>query len=95
MPNVIASVKALIADKGEILLVYEKLRKNGTWDLPGGKIEYGESPYEALTREIREELNIDVQIENSLGVYWFYSEHEKHEVICSTFFMYNSRRFCY
>ena len=85
MLKVIASVKALIAQKGKILLVYEKLRKNGTWDLPGGKIEYGETPHEALNREIREELNISIEIKNPLGVYWFYTEHNKHEVICSTF----------
>lgn len=85
MPNVIASVKALITQKERVLLVYEELRKNGTWDLPGGKIEYGETPHEALKREIYEELNVRVDIKKPLGVYWFYSEHNKHEVICSTF----------
>ncbi|MGB6179382.1 (deoxy)nucleoside triphosphate pyrophosphohydrolase [Carnobacterium sp.] len=53
---VIKDDRILCAQRGET----KTLAK--LWEFPGGKIETGETPHEALARELREELAIDVEI---------------------------------
>lgn len=53
---------ALVDDEGRVLLQQRPPGKAmaGLWEFPGGKVEAGESPEEALIRELDEELGIAV-----------------------------------
>lgn len=53
------TAKALIFDGDEILLIR---KPEGDWDLPGGRLDAGEHPEQALRREIREEIGLHVEI---------------------------------
>ena len=65
---------ALINERGEFLLAQRPPDKRlaGKWEFPGGKVEAGESPEMALTREIREELGITIESQH-MQPFWFLS----------------------
>jgi 8-oxo-dGTP diphosphatase len=51
---------AIVNEKGEVLVSQRKqgTHLEGYWEFPGGKLEQGESPESALSRELKEELGI-------------------------------------
>lgn len=55
-------VAAIIRNNGRVLLAKRAKHKHqgGLWEFPGGKIEAGETPEQALKRELKEELAIEV-----------------------------------
>lgn len=55
-------VGAVIVKGNKFLAAQRPLNKSlgGLWEFPGGKIEDGESPQEALKREIKEEMSCDI-----------------------------------
>jgi len=55
---------AVIQHQNKILITLrpEDKRLGGYWEFPGGKIETGESPQTALIRELREELDIKIEV---------------------------------
>ena len=62
----------ILSQSGKILL--QKRADKGTWGLPGGALELGESALEALVREFYEETGVEVRVEKLLNVYTKYSD---------------------
>lgn len=56
-------VAAIILDEGKIFATQRGYGefKDG-WEFPGGKMEQGETPEQALKREIREELDVEIEV---------------------------------
>ena len=66
MPTVGAFAVILDAE-AKLLLCHRRDRDE--WNLPGGRVEKGESPWEAVVREVLEEVGLEVRVERLLGVY--------------------------
>ena len=67
-------VAAIIIKDGQIFATQRGYGEfQGGWEFPGGKMETGESPQEALKREIREELDAEIEVKELLEtVDWDY-----------------------
>lgn len=69
MGKIINVVAAAILKDGRYFCAQRPEGKSlaGYWEFPGGKLEDGESPEDALVREIKEEFNADIEILNYIN----------------------------
>ncbi|HEX7243919.1 MAG TPA: NUDIX domain-containing protein [Longimicrobiaceae bacterium] len=61
-------VAAVVRDPGGAVLMHRR-SDDGRWSLPAGAVEPGESPAQAVVREVREETGLEVVPERVLGVF--------------------------
>lgn len=54
-------VAAVVEKDGKYLMAHRPVDKGGEWEFPGGKVEKGETFFEALIREIKEELSVPIK----------------------------------
>ncbi len=59
----LVAAAALIDSSGRVLITQRPQHKQlgGLWEFPGGKVEPGEAPEQALIRELKEELDLTVE----------------------------------
>ena len=63
----IPAVGAVVFKEGKILTIKRGQEPGrGKWSIPGGRVELGETTFEAAVREVREECSIEVEIERVL-----------------------------
>ncbi|MFF2845349.1 (deoxy)nucleoside triphosphate pyrophosphohydrolase [Streptomyces sp. NPDC058001] len=64
MTEPIVVVAAALYDAGRLLAARRSAPPEvaGRWELPGGKVESGELPADALVRELREELGVEAEV---------------------------------
>jgi ADP-ribose pyrophosphatase YjhB (NUDIX family) len=75
------SVKGIIALEDGILLLKNE---RDEWELPGGRLEHGETPIQCLEREIFEELNVKIYVETIVSC-WVYPVQPDKEVVIITY----------
>jgi 8-oxo-dGTP diphosphatase len=89
MKEIAPSIKVIIKKRNKILLV--KTLEDGL-DIPGGRVEYGESNEETLNRELKEELGITINTKKlKLFHSWNYVSKSKNRHYVYVVYLYSGK----
>lgn len=63
-PATVLVAAAILIERGRVLITQRKrgTHLEGAWEFPGGKVEPGEDPRDALARELREEIGVEAAV---------------------------------
>lgn len=78
------AVKAIIEKEGKILIIKRAGSEDcfkEMWDIPGGGMKFGETPEEALKREVKEETNLEIEIVKPVRIWTFFKNNKNTQVI--------------
>ena len=76
--------KAVIKAKGKYLVLLKSDLEDvapNSYDLPGGRMSYGEKPEESLKREVKEEVGLEIEIRGVTDVWSFIMEEKRLELV--------------
>lgn len=64
----VAAYAVITDDDGRVLLSHWLASKHSAWTMPGGGLEPGEDPYDAVRREVTEETGYTIDVDDLLGI---------------------------
>ena len=77
MNSSLAVKSFIINNKGELLIIKRDsndIHCAGDWEIPGGRLDPGEDPFEGLKRETKEETGLDIEIKHPIRIHHFTRE---------------------
>jgi len=77
MEKIMFAQKAFIINEGKVLLIKKSENapvEPNKWEVPGGRIKFGESIDEHIKREVREEVGIDIEVGEPFDMWTFFMD---------------------
>ncbi len=88
MNSSLAVKSFIINNKGELLIIKREdndIHCAGHWEIPGGRLDPGEDPFEGLKRETKEETGLDIEIKHPIRIHHFTREDNQKITLISFF----------
>lgn len=71
MEKVFYAAKGVIRKEDKVLILHKSDVENDVWELPGGRMRFGETAGQTLIREVKEETGFDIEIQRLLDTWDF------------------------